>query len=160
MKTLFLFLSAVLIFISCNRNDEIEQLKSQIDSLKQNSYKPGFGSFMSNIQVHHAKLWFAGTNENWQLAEYEAHELTENVEAIPKFRPDRKESQLVIMLYTVLDSVKLSIQQKNPELFKISYASLTNTCNNCHKQVNYGFNNVKIPDTPPFTNQVFKADNK
>ena len=35
---------------------------------------PGFEEFMSNIQAHHAKLWFAGQNHNWKLADFEIHE--------------------------------------------------------------------------------------
>jgi hypothetical protein len=29
-----------------------------------------------------------------------------------------------------------------------------NTCINCHKATNFEFNQVKIPDSPPFSNQI------
>jgi hypothetical protein len=62
------------------------------------------------------------------------------------------------MLQVPIDSLNSSIQQKNEPMFKQSFVLLTNTCNNCHTEVNYNFNKVKIPDTPPFSNQVFKID--
>jgi hypothetical protein len=64
---------------------------------------------MSGIQVHHAKLWFAGDARNWKLAE-----------------------------------------------FKSAFILLTNTCNNCHRATKHEFNVIRVPQTPPFTNQVFE----
>ncbi len=34
-------------------------------------YQPGMGELMTTIQLHHAKLWFAGKNANWALAAYD-----------------------------------------------------------------------------------------
>jgi len=46
---------------------------------------------------------------------------------------------------------------KNPALFKSCYTLLTNTCNQCHREVEFDFNMVKIPDHQPFSNQDFKV---
>jgi len=150
----------VAIFVACNQKSNNEaMLQKRIDSLEQRlseSYKPGFGEFMYGIQVHHAKLWFAGVNENWRLADFEIHEIIELTEDIQKYQAERKESKMISMLNPVLDSVNAAIGQKNLSNFKSSYLVLTNTCNNCHKAVNYEFNVVKIPDSPPLSNQVFK----
>lgn len=151
--TSLLFILAL--FLSSCKNGEMENLKLQVDSLKRNSYRPGFGEFMSNIQTHHAKLWFAGINGNWELADFEINEIKENLENIQKYQAGRKESQLVIMLLPALDSVGAGVKEKNLSVFKNTFSSLTNTCNDCHRTVNYGFNVVKIPDSPPVSNQVF-----
>ena len=111
---------------------------------------------MSGIQAHHSKLWFAGQNENWKLADFEVHEIMEAIEDIQKFQTERKESQMIGMINPALDSINNAIQQKNSTLFKSSYILLTNTCNNCHRSANFEFNVVKIPDTQPFSNQDFK----
>ena len=135
-----------------------KDLQSQIDSLQtqiNNAYKPGLGEFMSGIQVHHEKLWFAGNAQNWQLADFEIHEIMEAVDDIKKYAADRPETKSIIMLQPAIDSLNNSIQQKNVQSFKQSFLMLTNSCNNCHKEVNYDFNKIKIPDTPPFSNQVF-----
>lgn len=167
MKLLFAF--ALLLFFvclyACNNSSAVsnEALQKKIDSLQRqidNAYKPGLGEFMSSIQVHHNKLWFAGINENWKLADFEIHEIIEAVDDIQQYNTDRPESKDVVMLRPVLDSVMHAIDAKDESLFKANFVLLTNTCNNCHRTVNYDFNLVKIPDNPPFSNQVFKITGK
>ena len=68
----------------------------------------------------------------------------------------REESKKVDMLKPSLDAVNDAIQKKDSVLFNSSYLLLTSSCNNCHKAVNFSFNVVKVPDTPPFSNQAFK----
>ena len=159
MKNAILFVILLSGLIACNSHSENIKLQSRIDSLEKKigtTYKPGFGEFMSGIQVHHAKLWFAGINENWELADFEMHEIKENIDAIKDYHAERPESKSLSMLGPAMDSVSKAVEQKNLSLFKPSYVLLTNTCNDCHKAVNFSFNEVKIPDSPPFSNQSFK----
>jgi len=161
MKQSFaLCVTVCLLAISCKQPSNSDAaLQSRIDSLEKKiatAYRPGFGEFMSSIQVHHAKLWFAGQNQNWELADFEMHEIAESTDAIKEYQSEREESKKVDMLKPSLNAVKDAIDKKDPSLFNSSYLLLTNTCNNCHKAVNFGFNVVKIPDTPPFSNQAFK----
>lgn len=145
---------------SCsNTNGNTKTLLQKIDSLEAqvaNAYTPGFGEFMSNIQAHHSKLWFAGKNRNWKLADFEVHEIMESVEDIKKYQQDRPESKEIGMIEPVLDSMSYAIQKQDTLLFEKSYSLLTNTCNMCHSIVNFEFNVVNIPDTQPFSNQTFK----
>jgi hypothetical protein len=160
MKQLVLVILLFALF-ACNQQAEnTKVLENRIDSLEKklaDTYKPGFGEFMSSIQSHHSKLWFAGQNENWKLADFEVHEIMEAIEDIQKFQTERKESQMIGMINPALDSINNAIQQKNPALFKSSYTLLTNSCNDCHHTANFEFNVVKIPDSQPFSNQDFKA---
>lgn len=140
---------------------ETQALKARIDSLEKqlaDTYKPGFGEFMSGIQVHHAKLWFAGLNQNWELADFEVHEMMEGLENIRKYQPERKESEKIPTLNPAIEGVNAAIQKKDAAAFKSSYDALTTACNDCHRSVNYGFNLVKTPERPPFDNQVFRAE--
>ena len=135
-------------------------LQARIDSLEKKTadpYRPGFGEFMSNIQVHHAKLWFAGINANWKLADFEVHKIMESLADIKKYQADRKETAMIGMLDPAIDSINTAISQKNVGLFKNNYQLLTATCNNCHQAVQFEFNVVKIPESPPFTNQSFET---
>jgi hypothetical protein len=161
MKKIF-FLIFLLTLLSCSDNsDKISELQNNIDLLQSkisNSYKPGFGEFMSNIQVHHAKLWFAGINQNWELADFEIHEIKESLEAIQKYQSEREEVKALPIIYPPLDSVQSSVDKKNLNSFKSSFMTLTNTCNTCHGAVKFEFNKVKIPDSPPFSNQDFKKE--
>ncbi len=155
---LFLSIISISLFISCN-NENMARLKNENDSLKKelaHSYKPGFGEFMSGVQVHHAKLWFAGINKNWELADFEVHEIMEAIDGIKEFQSERPESKRLSILDAALDSVNHSISKRDPVAFKTSFEFLSNSCNTCHKEVNYQFNKVKIPDSPPFSNQEFK----
>lgn len=96
------------------------ELQNQIDNLKRElseTYKPGFGEFMGAIQIHHAKLWFAGTNENWKLAEFEIKEIRENLEGIQKYFSDRKESKSIGMINLPMESLNNSNLKKNKEMF-------------------------------------------
>ncbi|MBI2430285.1 MAG: hypothetical protein HYV29_16090, partial [Ignavibacteriales bacterium] len=113
-------------------------MQNQIDDLTvqlANSYKPGFGELMSNVQVHHAKLWFAGKNNNWELAAFELHEIEESIEAIQKYQKERKESAALPIIVPALDDVKKAVQQQDTKLFLQTYNALTNTCNICHQSV-------------------------
>lgn len=123
-------------------------------------YKPGFGEFMSAIQAHHIKLWLAGNNDNWPLADFELSEIKEIVEDIKTYQQERQETKHLDMLAVPLDSMDKSIKDKNPAAFKRNFIYLTNTCNNCHHEVNFEFNRVKIPVGNPFVNQDFSVEKK
>lgn len=159
MRQIFFFILTFGLFACNQQTENTKVLQNRIDSLESKlaqTYKPGFGEFMSGIQAHHSKLWFAGQNENWKLADFEVHEIMEAIEDIQKYQTERKESQMAGMIVPALDSVNAAIQQKNPDQFKSSYTLLTNSCNNCHRAANFEFNLVKIPDSQPFSNQDFK----
>lgn len=160
MRILLPFLIITLLISCNNQSNTTKQLQAQIDSLHfklDHTYKPGFGEFMSGIQTHHAKLWFAGQNQNWQLANFEITEIKESLDDIKTFCTDRPETKSIGMIDAALDSISNAIQQKDITTFRSSYVLLTNTCNNCHHETAHAFNVIKIPDTPPFSNQDFKV---
>ncbi|MEO6611770.1 MAG: hypothetical protein ABIT05_02515 [Chitinophagaceae bacterium] len=159
MKVLTTIIFSFLLFGCTQQSGETKKLQARIDSLEKelsSSYKPGLGEFMSAIQVHHAKLWFAGLNQNWPLADFEIHEIEESLEDIQKFCRDRPEIRSVQMIRPVIDSITNSIVKKDPALFKSSFTLLTATCNNCHQATAHGFNIVTIPSAIPVVNQDFK----
>src|SRR5271154_3015568 len=99
-----------------NDSERVNDLQGKIVELQRklgNAYKPGFGEFMSSVQVHHAKLWFAGQNENWKLADFEIKEIQESLEGIQKYCTDRTETKSIPMMSPALDSVVHSISRKN-----------------------------------------------
>lgn len=161
MKRTFVIILSSGLFACSQQADQTQVLQNPIDSLEQklaNTYKPGFGDFMSAIQTHHAKLWFAGQNENWKLADFEINEIIEGIEDIQKYQAERKESKMIEMINPAIDSVNNAITKRNSELFKSSYTLLTNTCNNCHRAAGFEFNVVKIPGSLSFSNQDFKPN--
>ncbi len=155
MIRIMIFILGLMIFSSCSDNSkQIVELEKKVEQTK--SYKPGFGEFMTNIQIHHAKLWFAGKNQNWELAEFEINEIKETFYDLKTYQSEREETKLILMISVPLDRVSSSIQKKDSALFKNSFVYLTNTCNDCHRAAHFGFNKIKIPASPPFSNQIFK----
>ena len=156
----YILITFSFVILSCNNQENKTQvLEKRIALLEKKiseTYKPGFGEFMGNIQSHHSKLWFAGKNANWKLAEFEVHEIEEAFEAIQKYQSERKESKLVTMINPAIKKINTAIKQKNTTLFKTSFESLTISCNECHQATNFEFNVVKIPDVVNFSNQDFK----
>lgn len=110
---------------------------------------------MSGIQVHHAKLWFAGQAGNWQLADFEIGEISEALDDVQKYCTSRPEISSLPMILPAVDSVKKAVSSGNLPQFRSAFIVLTNTCNNCHRVTKHEFNIIRVPDTPPFTNQDF-----
>jgi hypothetical protein len=159
MKKIVIFL-VTLSFFSCDHStSNTKSLQQKIDSLQtavSNTYKPGLGEFMSQIQVHHAKLWFAGKYQNWELADFEVGEIQEALDDIPKYCADRPEVKSLGMIMPAMDTLSNAIKEKNEAKFDSGFTVLTATCNDCHKATDHGFNLIKIPDIVPVSNQVFK----
>ena len=151
----------IIILTSCNQQSSRADgaLRARVDSLQKelaDVYKPGLGEFMYGIQVHHAKLWFAGKNENWKLADFEINEIKEALDDIKKYCTDRPEIKEIGMLDPAVDSLNNAITNKNSPQFEKAFLLMTNTCNNCHKATAHEFNVIKVPDTVPLSNQDFK----
>lgn len=157
-KLTILALSAFM--ISCNSTDsqQIQELQTQIEKqqeLLDNIYKPGFGDLMGGLQNHHNKLWFAGTNENWELADFALHEIEEIVEDIKMLHANREETQSIFIIEPALEAMDEAVDNQNLSQFKEEYINLTNACNTCHKATGYEFISIQTPTLPSYTNQDF-----
>ncbi|MGP8215419.1 MAG: hypothetical protein ACLQQ4_07640 [Bacteroidia bacterium] len=171
MKTLLIPAAALLFILTgCSDNasklkdlqSEINALNVQTDSLKKlvAAIKPDLGDFMLELQVHHNKLWFAGREENWPLAQFEYDEIKETIEQAQDLEPDRKEVKLLKpMIFPQLDSLQKAIKSMDVHEFSEKFNAFTNACNNCHKAVHYDFNKIQIPERPPYSNQDFSTGN-
>jgi hypothetical protein len=158
MRLSFLYVLYVLLPACQQRKDPLAVMEKQIDSLSKridSTYSPGLGEFMVSIQLHHSKLWFAGKNGNWELANFELGEIRETLEDIEHFNRDRPEIKDLPIIFSPLDSIRSAIGKRDLTAFSRSYNSLTNSCNNCHQVTKHGFNKIKIPEMPPVTDQVF-----
>jgi hypothetical protein len=164
MRKIVTVLCIIIVLIwACSGSDkEKDVLQARIEALQQkldSSYKPGLGEFMTAIQIHHAKLWFAGVNQNWKLADFEINEIKETLDDINRYCTDRPEIKSMPMILPAFDSVSSSIKNQNSKSFQLSFTFLTNTCNNCHTVTKHGFNAIQIPEKPPFSNQDFRNPN-
>src|ERR1700758_715845 len=67
------------------------------------SYEPGLGEFMTATQLRHAKLWFAGKQNNWDLAAYEIDEIKEGLEDAARLHPTFDGIPVAEMIKTIID---------------------------------------------------------
>ena len=118
---------------------------------------------MSAQQMRHAKLWFAGESANWRLASYEVDELREGFDDVVKYHPTLEDSHLPVsrLVPTIvlgsLNEVGAAVQAQDKARFEVAFDKLTAACNSCHQATNFGFNVVKRPSEPPFSNQEFQV---
>lgn len=152
---------ATLLFVfslfSCEQK-QVPPIKGVRDT--DETYTPGLGDMMLKMQTRHAKLWFSGINENWELADFQLHEMEEVIEDIQKYKGEEEEIKLLTMILAPLDSVDAAVDAKDLERFKSSYENLTTTCNSCHVASKHPYNVVKVPDGPMFSNQDFSPVSK
>lgn len=134
---------------------EIAQLKADIDDLK-----PGLGEIMGVIQQHHAKLYYAGSNSNWPLADYELGEIQEGLDDAIKYYPTFKGTPVAQLIPSLtkasLDQVHMAIEKKNEKSFVAAYNSLATACSSCHKAANHPFVQIQTPTDAQFSDQNFK----
>ena len=67
------------------------------------SYEPGLGEFMVATQLRHAKLWFAGKRNNWDLAAYEIDEIKEGLEDAARLHPSFDGVPVAEMIKSIID---------------------------------------------------------
>jgi hypothetical protein len=134
-------LPAIIFFLACNRSPA--------------PYKPGMGELMSSIQLHHAKLWFAGENNNWPLAAYNQSLITNNFKRIQLYHGGTFEAKAAYMIDPAMDSLRNAIVRKDRLAFEISFRFLTTSCNNCHIVTRHAFNVITTPTIAPIGNQDF-----
>src|ERR1700746_3268474 len=73
-------------------------------------YEPGLGEFMTATQLRHAKLWFAGKNNNWALAAYEIDEIKEGLEDVEKQFPTHDGIPVADMIKAKIDPAVADIR--------------------------------------------------
>jgi len=114
---------------------------------------PHLGEIMSVQQMRHIKLWFAGRNENWPLADYELGELGEGFEDITKLIGGDTIEKAVGGAMTALQK---AVEDKNRAAFTAAYDNLSAGCNGCHQTLEHGFIVIQRPSLLPYSDQSFK----
>ncbi|MGZ3197940.1 MAG: hypothetical protein ACXU68_04765 [Croceibacterium sp.] len=131
----------------------------QAAPVQSKAYVIGLGEIMGQNQMRHAKLWFAGSNQNWPLAQYEVDELHEGFGDVKSFHPSIKNTATAPLIDEYverpLSELDKAVKDKNETEFTTGFDDLSIGCNGCHKEVGFGFNVIKRPTAPPFTNQEF-----
>ena len=110
--------------------------------------QPGLGSVMMEFGHRFYIAYYASKAGNWELAEYEIHELLEAQEVAEITRP-KYTKKLKEFEYGAIKELQKAIKKKDWELFKTNYANTTNRCNSCHKDTGHPYIKYKLPREAP-----------
>ena len=135
--------------------DSLKDMQQQLDQLKEQA--PGLGEYMTTIQLHAAKLWFAVRASNWDLASYELDEMSETMDgarALHVFKNGLDISGVLQSIQqTQIPLMHQAIASKTSTAFTSAYGETLDACNSCHRSAGYGFISIMPPTSPPVTNQ-------
>jgi hypothetical protein len=135
--------------------ESLKHVREELAAAKE--LAPGLGEYMTTIQLHAGKLWFAAKATNWELADYELDELKETMEAVKKLNLEKNgvkiSSVMDGVLQTQITQLESFIKQKKTLEFQKSYDETLSACNGCHTEAGYKFIQIVRPSAPPVTNQ-------
>jgi hypothetical protein len=140
-------------------NDSLSTLSRAVDSLK--AARPGIGDYMSAVQLHAAKLWYAGEAANWHLARYELTELGEAIDGAQTLHVRKNGVDISALLESVrqaqLATLDSSIAAGSAPAFGEAYRQALAACNGCHRAAGYEFIHITEPRREPVSNQRWTA---
>jgi len=117
-------------------------------------YMPHLGQMKLTNQIYHTKLYYAGSEQNWDLAEFYTHELTESLEDIIHYYPEYEGLKIKkLATKTALRQVQKlekALESKSLVEFQEGYVQLTNSCNACHVATQHQF--IKMLQKGDFQN--------
>jgi|SRR5579862_8045955 hypothetical protein len=127
-------------------------------------FNPGIGDLMNMVvQPHHIKLWLAGREGNWALAEYEAKEVRSALANVAKARPNFRNQPVSELIETFtgapFKTLDAAVHDHDAAKFADAYAGLNSGCNGCHTALNQPQVVIKVPEQPFFPDQDFRPRN-
>ena len=125
----------------------------------QERYLPRLNDMMVAAQLRHFKLWYAGVEKNWPLANYELAQIRTSIEDAKILYPDNDASNMST-LTPVADELDSAIKAKDSIEFSRGFTKLTAACNSCHEVAGVGFIKIREPrlsplETSPFSDEIF-----
>ena len=138
--------------------------RTQTDVATTKDLAPGLGEYMTTIQLHAGKLWFAAKALNWELAQYELDELKETMEAAKALNAEKNGVKISGVLDSVLQTqvaeLDKAVKSKSQSEFQKSYDETLSACNACHTEAGYKFIHIVRPTAPPVSNQRWEISGK
>lgn len=135
--------------------DSVKATQASVSAVKE--LAPGLGEYMTTIQLHAGKMWFAANAANWDLAGYELDELKETMEAAKALNTEKNgvkvSNVLDAVLKTQIAQLDAAIKSKSKAEFQNSYDAALSACNGCHSEAGFKFIQIVRPAAPPVTNQ-------
>jgi hypothetical protein len=130
-------------------------LKSEIDALR--ALVPSQSHAMMDVDYQFSNLWFAGTNENWPLAQFFLNETRSHLGWAVRIRPVRRlsnggEFDLRPMLQdverTALAGLRAAVERHDKAEFQQAYRRAMDACFACHQAAEKPYLRPRIPEQP------------
>ena len=145
--------------IAALRN-QMEALQARQSALQDNEApKAELGQQMLMIQIRHARLWAAGEDENWLLAQFQLAELNEALDDVVEqngdhaaLQPQKLSVVLPAIMKPAVAQLRTAINDGSKSEFERAYDGLSNACSSCHKAADHGFLVIQRPRTPTLDN--------
>lgn len=124
------------------KGSEQQQLKALAD------IQPGLGTIMIEYSRRFTTMYYAAEGGNWDMAAYQAKEMTEIQEVGEHTRP-----QFAAMLNgfeeSSLSKLADTIKAKDWKQFEAAFQHATAGCNACHSATGHGFIHYELPNASP-----------
>lgn len=120
------------------KGDENQKLETIAKQLR------GFDMAMVETGYRYQELYWAGKDENWEYASYQAEKIKVAIENGLERRPKRAESAQNF-LNVALPEIDRAIASKDTAQFTQAFAALTANCLACHALEKVAYVTVKTP---------------
>ena len=117
-------------------------------------YVPALADIMSAAQWRHIKLWFAGKQQNWDLASYELLQFGAGLEQAATLYHGIP-VDYVGATVPPIQAMGAAIEAKDSAGFVTGFTALAAACNACHQGIGRGFVVIQVPTVSPFSDQSF-----
>ena len=173
MKTLLACCVTALLLSGCGSGGdaeaqrEIATLRAQLEAMQakqtelQGSEAPKteLGQQMLLLQIRQARLWAAGEDENWLLAQFQLAELNEALDDVVEqngdhaaLQPQKLSVVLPAIMKPAVSQLRTAINDGSRSEFERAYDGLSDACSSCHKAADHGFLVIQRPRTPVLDN--------
>jgi len=134
---------------------DVAALKAEVDRLK--GLVPDQAHAMMDVDYHFSNLWFAGQNENWDLAQFNVNEVRSHLRWAVRIIPVRKnaagievflEQLLGAVEAAQLEPLKKSVEAKDKVQFERAYKDMLNGCYMCHVASSKPYLRLHVPEKP------------
>ncbi len=114
------------------------------------AFQPGMADLMTMLVApRHAKLYYAGTARNWELAAFELRQLRSalrrTVGTVPMYLDRDVNETIDAMLGPTLLATENAIAAGDSRQFDTAFENLTASCNACHTYLEHPFLVVRTP---------------
>jgi hypothetical protein len=173
MKSILASCSLMLLLGACSNsaapdgNQEIAALRAKVEALEakqaelaaNTAPKAELGQQMLLLQLRHGRLWAAGENQDWLLAQFQLAELNEALDDVIEQNGDDaalQPQQLSVVLPAIMkpavSQLRKAIDAQDRVAFEKAYDGLSNACSSCHQAADHGFLVIQRPKTPVLDN--------